>query len=86
MVHRNLEDGRKVKDLEKHLEIVSQNNLKMESLHTKIEELDKWRNMENFKECNLTLDVKKKHIFISHDQRILTQHETWSKYYHNKGG
>lgn len=36
----------KVKYLEKHLEIVSQINLKMESLQTKIEELDKWRNME----------------------------------------
>lgn len=36
----------KVKAIEKHLEIVSQTNLKMESLQTKIEELDKWRNME----------------------------------------
>jgi hypothetical protein len=37
---------KKVKDLEEHLEIVSQINLKMESLQTKIEELDRWRNME----------------------------------------
>ena len=36
----------KVKSLGKHLEIVSQINLKMESLQTKTEELDKWRNME----------------------------------------
>jgi predicted RNase H-like nuclease (RuvC/YqgF family) len=36
----------KVKSLEKHLEIVSQINLKMESLQAKNEELDKWRNME----------------------------------------
>ena len=36
----------KVKDLEKHLKIVSQINLKMESLQTKIQELDRWRNME----------------------------------------
>ena len=36
----------KVKDLEKHLEIVSKINLKMESLQVKIEELDKWRNTE----------------------------------------
>jgi predicted RNase H-like nuclease (RuvC/YqgF family) len=36
----------KVKALEKHLEIVSRINLKMESLQAKIEELDKWRNME----------------------------------------
>ena len=41
---RNMEE--KVKDMEKHLEIVSQTNLKMESLRTKIEELDRWRNME----------------------------------------
>jgi hypothetical protein len=36
----------KVKALEKHLEIVSQINLKMESLETKIDKLDIWRNME----------------------------------------
>ena len=36
----------KVKSLEKHLEIVSHINLKMESLQAKIEELDKWRNTE----------------------------------------
>ena len=35
--------------------------------------------MENFKECNLTLDVNKEHIFNSREQRILTQHEAWSK-------
>lgn len=28
--------------------------------------------MENFKECNLTLDVKKEHTFNSQEQRILT--------------
>ena len=37
----------KVKYLEKHLEILSQINLKMESLQVKIEDLEKWRNMEN---------------------------------------
>jgi hypothetical protein len=42
--------------------------------------------MEKFKECNLTLDVKKENIFNSREQRILTQHEAWSKYYQNKGG
>lgn len=36
----------KVKAMEKHLEIVSEIILKMESLQTKNEELDKWRNME----------------------------------------
>ena len=38
--------AKKVKYLEKHLEIVSQANLRMESLQTKIKELDKWRTME----------------------------------------
>ena len=42
--------------------------------------------MEKFKECNLTLNVKKEHIFNSREQRILTQHEAWSKYFQNKGG
>ena len=36
----------KVKALEKHLDIVSQINLKMESLQVKIEELDRRTNME----------------------------------------
>lgn len=36
----------KVKYLEEHLKIVSQINLKMESLQAKIDELDKWINME----------------------------------------
>ena len=42
--------------------------------------------MEKFKECNLTLDVKKEQIFKSREQIILTQHEAWSEYYQNKGG
>ena len=36
----------KVRMVEKHLEIVSQINLKMGSLQVKIEELDKWRSVE----------------------------------------
>ena len=36
----------KVKVLEKHIKIVSQINLKMESLQVKIKELDKWRSIE----------------------------------------
>ena len=31
--------------------------------------------MEKFKECNLTLDVKKEHILNSREQRILTKIE-----------
>ena len=46
MFHINIEDGIKGKTLEKHLEIVCQSNLKMEYLQAKIEELEKWRNME----------------------------------------
>ena len=38
--------AKKVKSLEKHLEIVSRINLKMESLQFKIEDLEKWRNMD----------------------------------------
>jgi hypothetical protein len=38
--------ARKIKTLEKLLKIVSQANLKIESLQVKIEELDRWRNME----------------------------------------
>ena len=30
--------------------------------------------MENFNEWNLTLDVKKEHIFKSQEQTIITQH------------
>ena len=42
--------------------------------------------MEKLKELNLTLDVKKEDIFNSREQRILNQHEAWSKYFQNKGG
>ena len=41
--------------------------------------------MEKFKECNLTLDVKKGHIFNSREKSILTQREAWSKYFQNRG-
>ena len=37
----------KVKMVEKHLEIVSQTNQRMISLQVKIEDLEKWRSMEN---------------------------------------
>ena len=42
--------------------------------------------MENFKECNITLDVKKEHIFNSREQRILTKQKAWRKHFQNKGG
>ena len=42
--------------------------------------------VEKFKECNITIDVKKEHIFNSREQRILAQHDAWRKYFQNKGG
>ena len=42
--------------------------------------------MENDKECNFNLDIKKEQIFNSREQRILTQHEAWSKHFQSKGG
>ena len=55
----------KVKALEKHLKIVSHINLNMESMRAKIEELDKWRNME--KSISSSLPVVK-----SYDIRLHT--------------
>jgi hypothetical protein len=43
-------------------------------------------NMEKFKECNLSLDVKKEHIFNFWEKIILMQHEAWRKYFQKKGG
>ena len=43
-IHEKMVD--KVKMVEKHLEIVSQVNQKMRSLQVKIEDLEKWSNME----------------------------------------
>ena len=37
--------------------------------------------MEEFKKCNLVLDVKKAHIFNSREEKIPTQHEAWSKHF-----
>ena len=42
--------------------------------------------MESYKECNLTLDIKKEHIFNSQERRILTQHEAWRNHFQSKGG
>ena len=65
----------KVKDLEKHLDIVSQVNLKMESLQAKIEELDKWRNMEKSVPSSL-LAVKsydiRLHILATNERQELS--------------
>jgi hypothetical protein len=42
--------------------------------------------MEEFKKCNLALNVKKAHILNSREEKILTQNETWSKHFQKKGG
>ena len=42
--------------------------------------------MEAFKECHLSLDIKKEYVFNAREQRIISQHEAWSKYMQRKGG
>ena len=41
--------------------------------------------MEEYKKCNITLDEKKAHIFNSSEEKILSQHEVWSKHFRKKG-
>ena len=53
-----------IKALEKHLENASQVNYNMESLQTKIEELDEWRNLE--KNVPSGLLIIKSHDIILH--------------------
>jgi hypothetical protein len=40
--------------------------------------------MEEYKKCNIALDVKKAHIFNSIEEKILAQHEAWSKHFRKK--
>jgi hypothetical protein len=42
-------------------------------------------NMEEYRKCNIALDVKKAHIFNSREENILSQHEAWSKHFRKKG-
>ena len=42
-------------------------------------------NMEEYKKCNIALDVKKAHIFNSREEKILSQHEAWRKHFCKKG-
>ena len=42
--------------------------------------------MEAYKGCNLTLDIKKEHVFKLREQRIISQHESWNKHIKSKGG
>ena len=41
--------------------------------------------MEEYRKCNISLDVKKAHIFNSRAENILSQYEAWSKHFHKKG-
>ena len=40
--------------------------------------------MEEYRKCNITLDIKKAHIFISKEEKILSEYEAWSKYFRKK--
>ena len=42
-------------------------------------------NMEEYRKCNIALDVKKAHIFNSREENILLRHEAWSKHFRKKG-
>ena len=69
----------KVKSIEKHLEIVSQINLKMESLQAKIEELDKWKNMEKNVPSSLpavkTYDIRLYSLAMNECQELASRFE-----------
>ena len=41
--------------------------------------------MEEYKKCNIALNVKKAHIFNSIEEKILSQHEAWRKQFRKKG-
>ena len=42
-------------------------------------------NMEEYRKCNIALDVKRPHIFNAREENILSQHEAWSKHFRKKG-
>ena len=69
----------KLKALEKHLEIVSQINLKMESLQTKIKELDRWTNMEKSVPSSLlvvkTYDIRLHTLAMNECQELTSKYE-----------
>ena len=73
----------KEKVLEKHLEIVSRINLKMESLQVKIKELHKWRNMEKNVPSSLpvikTYEIRLRSLDMSECQEIASKFEEKAK-------
>ena len=40
--------------------------------------------VEEYKKCNISLNVKKAHIFNSWEEKILAQHEAWIKHFRKK--
>ena len=42
--------------------------------------------MEEYRKCNIALDVKKVYIFNPKEEKILSQHEAWSKHFHKETG
>ena len=40
--------------------------------------------MEEYRKCNITLHIKKAHIFNSKEEKILSQYEAWSKHFLRK--
>ena len=40
--------------------------------------------MEEYGKCNITLDIKKAHIFNSKEEKMLSQYEAWSKHFRKK--
>ena len=67
----------KVKSLEKHLQIVSEINLKMESLQVKIEDLDRWRNIEKIVPSSLpvvnTYDIRMHTLAMNECQELASK-------------
>lgn len=41
--------------------------------------------MEEYRKCNIDLDVKKAHIFNSREENILPHHEAWNKHFQKRG-
>ena len=41
--------------------------------------------VEEYRKCNVALDVKKPHIFNAREENILSQHEGWRKHFCKKG-
>jgi hypothetical protein len=40
--------------------------------------------MEEYRKCKIALNVKKSHIFNSTEEKILSQHQAWSKHFQKK--